>query len=190
MLYSCPVDADYLDTENFMSSPKPARARPDNGWTAEKVEPIYRKWSHPQEPGISAAVQFLSACQRQGKQAARPFIPYRFFLQARGKTVQRHWHLRFRVAGVKKAIWTRVILAIPYTSIIDQAVDVFSEILGQKMFWNTIQGWTTLLKEDDGPAAYRKETLAAENWGYSGGEVYHIRYNSLNRFAATILAMP
>lgn len=23
MLYSCLVDADYLDTENFMSSPKP-----------------------------------------------------------------------------------------------------------------------------------------------------------------------
>ena len=67
----------------------------------------------------------------------------------------------------------RVIYVIPYTSIIDQTADVFSEILGAENVLEYHSGVDYSAKEDDEPAAYRK-ALAAENWDASGGG-YHIR---------------
>ncbi len=57
----------------------------------------------------------------------------------------------------------RVIYVIPYTSIIDQTADVFSEILGAENVLEHHSGVDYSAKEDDEPAAYRK-ALAAENW--------------------------
>lgn len=114
----------------------------------------------PSPGNLESAPQFNFECLYNGRanRAARPLFPDRSY--RRRKTVA---SLAFALSLAVKNHMDRVIYVIPYTSIIDQTADVFSEILGAENVLEHHSGVDYSAKEDDEPAAYRK-ALAAENW--------------------------
>lgn len=159
MLYSCLVDADYLDTENFMSSPKPRGQGQTMDELLKRLNQYTAKWSHPQGTLNQRRSSILSACTTAGQTGRRGLYSLTVPTGG-GKTVA---SLAFALSLAVKNHMDRVIYVIPYTSIIDQTADVFSEILGAENVLEHHSGVDYSVKEDDEPAAYRK-ALAAENW--------------------------
>lgn len=163
MLFSCLVDADFIDTETFMRS-----ALADRG-KGEDVRTLYDRlmahinkkgWLNASSDGINA---YRSEILRNCIQASRwerglytLTVP-----TGGGKTVS---SLAFALAHALKNGLSRVIYVIPYTSIIDQNAKVFSEILGPE---NVLEhhanvDWATSEDVED-PVIMRK-ILATENW--------------------------
>ena len=68
MLYSCLVDADYLDTENFMSGGKAAREEYDDMATLlAYFEKHIAPWANPQSELNKKRWEILSACLAAGE---------------------------------------------------------------------------------------------------------------------------
>ena len=83
MLYSCLVDADYLDTENFMSSPKPRGQGQTMDELLKRLNQYTAKWSHPQGTLNQRRSSILSACTT----AARPLFPDRSYRRGKNGSV-------------------------------------------------------------------------------------------------------
>ena len=159
MLYSCLVDADYLDTENFMNGPKPRGEGQAMEELLKRLNQYTAKWSHPQGALNLRRSSILTACTTAGQTGERGLYSLTVPTGG-GKTVA---SLAFALSLAVKNHMERIIYVIPYTSIIDQTADVFSEILGAENVLEHHSGIDYSAKEDDEPAAYRK-ALAAENW--------------------------
>ena len=117
------------------------------------------KWSHPQGALNLRRSSILTACTTAGQTGERGLYSLTVPTGG-GKTVA---SLAFALSLAVKNHMERIIYVIPYTSIIDQTADVFSEILGAENVLEHHSGIDYSAKEDDEPAAYRK-ALAAENW--------------------------
>lgn len=158
MLFSALVDADFLDTEAFMSGGKILRGVGDTFLSLEENFRQYMK-KFAGKPGKlnEDRAKILSACE-----AAAPLEKGLFRLTVPtggGKTLSsmafalRHLHLH----GMR-----RVIYVIPYVSIIRQTAHIFEEIFGKE---NVLGHYASAdfkgEKEETGPAAAE---LAAENW--------------------------
>ncbi|XHR27236.1 MAG: CRISPR-associated endonuclease Cas3'' [Chthoniobacteraceae bacterium] len=156
MLFSCLVDADFLDTEAFMS-PGKAAARPP----CLQLEEL--------KPGFDAALESLSR-----KAAPTPVNKLRSDILAHcraaaqspdglfsltvptggGKTLSgTAFALDHAVAHGK----TRLIYVIPYTSIIEQTADILRTYFGKD---NVLEHHSNLDAEKAPPS----QMLAAENW--------------------------
>ena len=156
MLYSCLVDADFLDTEAFMDA-KRASLR-DFGVPLEDLAPAF--FSHLDAKQSSAAdtpvnrlrAEIRAACERT---AALP--PGLFSLSVPtggGKTLSgAAFAFRHALAhGLR-----RIIYVIPYTSIIEQTADVLRGILGES---NVLEHHSNF---DPGKETSQSR-LASENW--------------------------
>lgn len=158
MLYSCLVDADYLDTEAFCTGPRNRETVPLSS-LLEKLQNHVQKWYPPQGELNRLRCRILDACMEKGQQEG----PGLFTLTVPtggGKTVASlAFALKHAVAHRKK----RIIYVIPYTSIIDQTVDVFSGILGEEQVLAHHSGVDYCTESDDGSSDHQK-ALAAENW--------------------------
>lgn len=164
MVYSCLVDADFLDTEGFVNPEKrAARAVADQkpipqlkavldhhlAELARKVEPT---------PVNRLRQGILAQCR------AKAGLPPQIFSltvpTGGGKTLS---SLSFALAHAAANQQRRIIYAIPFTSIIEQNAKVFADILGHD---NVLEHHFNY-KESDEPegAAYNRwRGLAAENW--------------------------
>lgn len=164
MLFSCLVDADYLDTETFMRGSPAGR-----GAGAEPKElldifekHIENKWDTEREIN-KVRGQILSACIEAGRNSA----PGLFTLTVPtggGKTVSSlAFALNHAVSHGKK----RVIYVIPYTSIIEQTAESFREILGDE---NVLEHHSNVDLDDNGDengaerSLKEAKKLASENW--------------------------
>jgi CRISPR-associated helicase Cas3/CRISPR-associated endonuclease Cas3-HD len=164
MLYSCLVDADSLDTENF-SSPEKSSTRKKY----ESFEILNKKFETYMQKINSGAEDSLINRERktifeQCVQAGS-FPPGIFSLTVPtggGKTLS---SMAFALEHVKKNNLKRIFYVIPYTSIIEQNADVFRDIFG----------WQNVLEHhcnfdpatvDTGDLDTGKESLrlATENW--------------------------
>ncbi len=151
MLHSCLVDADYLDTESFLT-PKISRLRDtptDIPVLAERLESYLQKKSYLQPQNItpeqlSASMEAL--CSNDERKAliqlARRYVleqcglaadaaPGLFFLTVPtggGKTLS---SIFFALRHAQKYGLKRVIYVMPYTCIIEQTATLFREILGE-----------------------------------------------------------
>ncbi|KMY68404.1 hypothetical protein AAU61_01590 [Desulfocarbo indianensis] len=164
MVFSCLVDADYLDTEAFMD---PDRARWREGRPA-----LAELWPRLEAylDGLRGKVkdgplnrrrnQILEACL----QAAE--MPPGFFSltvpTGGGKTIS---SLAFALKHALGHGLRRVIYVIPYTSIIEQNAAVFKTILGDDA---VLEHHSNLPmpepgREEDDPA-WQRNRLASENW--------------------------
>lgn len=156
MLYSCLVDADYLDTERFM---KGGSIR-DSG---EPIDRLYEKftkriagWLGNNDLGTvnGRRTEILKHCMEMGKEEKGLFrltVP-----TGGGKTVS---SLAFALRHAKEHHMERVIYVIPYTSIIEQNAKVFAGILGEN---NVLENHCNV---DYGSGEELKPMqLAAENW--------------------------
>lgn len=160
MLYSCLVDADYLDTEEFMNGRPAPRDGADLRQLLPRLQAYVEKWWDAKTELNQKRCEILRACFTQGESQA----PGLFTLTVPtggGKTVS---SLAFALAHAVACGKSRVVYVIPYTSIIDQTAEVFSAILGPENVLEHHSGSDALLPENGLDAdAYRK-ALATENW--------------------------
>lgn len=159
MLFSCLVDADFLDTEAFMQDGKVKRGGGDSiEILSQKLDDYIeaRHWLDAKEGLNGRRSKILKACinagENQGKGMFTLTVP-----TGGGKTVS---SLAFALHHAKKHDMKRVIYVIPYCSIIEQTADVFSGILGEKNVLAHYSG----AKYDDRDDNMSPQRLAAENW--------------------------
>jgi len=159
MLFSCLVDADFLDTERYMQPGKSVRRTEGStlqelGQRFESGMIALRAASQPGELN-----QIRNSIYQSCIQAAN-WNPGIFSLTVPtggGKTLS---SLAFALEHAKHHNKRRIIYAIPFTSIIEQNADVFREFLGED---------AVLEHHSSLDVAPEKENLrgrlAAENWG-------------------------
>ncbi len=159
MLYSCLVDADYLDTEEFMSGGSVQRGGYDSlPALLEKLEKHIAGFFPPKNEINRCRCQILQNCLDAG---AGPKGIYTLTVPTGGgKTVS---SLAFALRHAVKNGMRRVIYVIPYTSIIEQNAAVFREILGANNVIEHHSG-ATLDADEEIQGSKSNQRLAAENW--------------------------
>ena len=160
LLYSCLVDADYLDTEAFMDGALPRGGYEPIASLLDKLDQYIAPWWNPQNELNRKRCDILRSCLNAGENF--PNGLYTLTVPTGGgKTVSSlAFALRHAATHGKK----RVIYVIPYTSIIDQTAEVFENILGAENVLEHHSGVDyTMPEEEVDPALYRK-ALATENW--------------------------
>lgn len=163
MLYSCLVDADFQDTQNFMDG----QAAPRGG--GESISALLGKvrakaaeyLANPESPVASQRNAALRACMERGAKWEQGMYTLTVPTGG-GKTFA---SLAFALEHAAAHGMSRVIYVIPYTSIIDQTAGVFAELLGEENVLAHYSAAEYLLAESEDltPAQYRK-LLASENW--------------------------
>lgn len=159
MLFSCLVDADYLDTEAFMQGATPPRGRELQADSLlQRLETYIEPWWDARSDLNRERCRILQACLDAGAQAPGLFtltVP-----TGGGKTVS---SLAFALRHAKAFGKKRIIYVIPFTSIIEQTADQFRRILGEE----TVLEHHSNMDYDDSEAAdaeSRRKKLATENW--------------------------
>ena len=157
MLYSCLVDADFLDTESFMKNENTGRVSGETMEVLEKkLEQHIASWlsNNEQESINGRRTEILRHCIEMGKQEKgiyRLTVP-----TGGGKTIA---SLAFALRHAVKHQMDRIIYVIPYTSIIEQNAQVFREILGTG---NVLENHCNVEYKDS--EEFYPMQLASENW--------------------------
>lgn len=162
MIFSCLVDADFLDTESFMSQ---GHVKRDGG---ESISVLYdRTMQYFEQHGFLTVkdadsvnghrTEILKHCIKMGTQDRGLFrltVP-----TGGGKTTA---SLAFALRHAKEQGMDRVIYVIPYTSIIEQNSAVFRKILGDD---NVLENHCHVeYKAAENGEELDPMQLAAENW--------------------------
>ena len=169
MMFSCLVDADYLDTEEFMRGGETPR-----GGFAEMPELLgklrqfisERRFLEGKEGIAGIRSEILRECieagrspRREGQELWSLTVP-----TGGGKTIA---SLAFALERAVREGFDRIIYVIPYCSIIDQTVDVFEGILGEANVLAHYSEAEYVDKEENEEEKYSlgvRKRLAAENW--------------------------
>lgn len=156
MLYSCLVDADYLDTERFMTDGNVKRGGYEPlSVLRERLKKHTDAFFPPQGELNATRCRILRACEAAGR---NPRGLYTLTVPTGGgKTLS---SLAFALEHAVAHGMERVIYVIPYTSIIEQTAGVFRRILGDE---NVLEHHSGYEYDDHGEEADPKR-LAAENW--------------------------
>lgn len=160
MLYSCLVDADFLDTEAFMQG----KARKGNyasmGQMLERLKEYISPWWAAETVLNQKRCEILRQCFERGKKESEGLFTLTVPTGG-GKTVS---SLAFALSHAVAAGKERVIYVIPYTSIIDQTAEVFRKVVGEENVIEHHSGADFSVPEGEAdPTLYRK-ALATENW--------------------------
>ncbi len=156
MLYSCLVDADFLDTEAFMNAEQ-GQARAGFKPLIELKDAFdnYMLNKTEKAPQTSLNIirqEILAACRSAAYQAPGLFslaVP-----TGGGKTLS---SMAFALDHAIRYGKQRIIYAIPYTSIIEQTAEIFSDIFGAE---NIVEHHSNLDPERE----TQRSCLASENW--------------------------
>ena len=166
LLFSCLVDADFLDTEAFMDEErKEHRHEATRGYATLQVLRD-RLTKHMEgfstEGKINEARRaFLNQCREHGRTCPKGY--YSLFLPTGGgKTLSSMaWALETALKHEAK----RIIYVIPYTSIITQTAGIFREIFGEE---NVLEHHSDISFSGDESSQeaerYERTRLLAENW--------------------------
>lgn len=159
MLYSCLVDADYLDTEAFMTG----QARPSSLVSMEQLWSNLRQyisgWFPPHGALNEQRCAILERCIQNGE-SCRPGLFSLTVPTGGGKTVA---SLAFALAHARAYGLRRVIYVIPYTSIIEQTAQTFRDILGEEAVLEHHSGVSYDLQDEATPEALPL-AQATETW--------------------------
>ena len=160
MLFSCLVDADFIDTETFMDGALAPRGNYDAlPALLDRLETYIAPWYPPKTELNRKRCAILDACKASGSTAA-PGVYTLTVPTGGGKTTAA---MAFALTAAVQNRMSRVIYAAPYTSIIDQNADTFEKIFGTENVIEHHSSAEYLFSESPNPAEYRK-MLAAENW--------------------------
>lgn len=157
MLFSCLVDADYLDTERFMENGAVVRPTGEPmDVLLRKLEQHVAKWLENTDRNTvnGRRTEILKACLEKGQteQGLKLFtVP-----TGGGKTVS---SLAFALRHAVEHNLERIVYVIPYTSIIEQNADVFRDIVGNL---NVLEDHCNVTFDDSDEL--KEYQLAAENY--------------------------
>lgn len=158
MLYSCLVDADFLDTEAFMSDEQGRSGCDDMETLLAQLDTYIVPWQNPETELNRLRCEILNACMEAGEKTQGIYtltVP-----TGGGKTVA---SLAFALRHAAVHGMKRVIYVVPYTSIIEQNAQVFRDILGDGNVLEHHSGVQLDLFDGASPEEVRR-SLAVENW--------------------------
>ncbi len=157
MLFSCLVDADFLDTEAYMDAGKSAQrgAWPNVQTLLAQFDVFMESKTATADP--TSVNQLRADILRQCRDKASD-APGLFSLTVPtggGKTLS---SMAFALQHAKRHNKRRIIYVIPYTSIIEQTADIFRGLFGDAVIEHHSNAETDPDKENS------KSRLACENW--------------------------
>ena len=163
MLFSCLVDADYLDTELFMDE-KSARKR-INGISLQSLLPLLETYIDNLQKRSSESEVNAIRRKVQERCVSMSNVEKGFYSltvpTGGGKTLSSLvWALRHAVHNGMK----RIIIAIPYTSIIVQTASILKQIFGEEAVLEHHSNFDP--QSIQGKEMQHKAKLATENWDY------------------------
>ena len=166
LLFSCLVDADFLDTEAFMDEErKECRHEATSGYASLEVLKD-RLTKHMEGFSKAGAINearraFLNRCREHGRTC--PKGDYSLFLPTGGgKTLS---SMAWALETALKHEAQRIIYVIPYTSIITQTAGIFREIFGEEHVLEHHSDISFAGGEASQEAErYERTRLLAENW--------------------------
>lgn len=158
MLYSCLVDADFLDTEAFMSRNEIDRSvNYDYELFSQQLADYIAKFNNKEREINKKRAEILNHCIKKSSDKKGLFsltVP-----TGGGKTIS---SFAFAIGHVLKHKMDRIIYVIPYTSIIEQTAKIFKDILGHE---NVLEHHSNFdFKNDTEDVALQKLKLSSENW--------------------------
>lgn len=162
ILYSCLVDADYLDTEKFMN-PEQFILRENHTTMQEMKSLLQVKLDEFKKAPATAVNVIRQQVQKECLKASS--MPSGFFSltvpTGGGKTISSIvWAVNHAIKNDKK----RIIIAIPYTSIIVQTASVLKSIFGET---NVLEHHSnTDFDQCKDSTLCHQMKLATENWDY------------------------
>lgn len=167
MLFSALVDADWLDTEAHFNSAKIAlrgnAVHLSNLWKlfeSDQNRLLAKAASSGESPVNRARREIYEACLEA---ADGPQGVYRLTVPTGGGKTRSG--MGFALRHAMKHGLDRIIFAIPYTSIIDQTVDVYQGIFGAENVLEHHSAIEPTLDPSEGESeAELRRQLAAENW--------------------------
>ena len=163
MLFSCLVDADYLDTELFMDE-KSARKR-INGISLQSLLPLLETYIDNLQKRSSESEVNAIRRKVQERCVSISNVEKGFYSltvpTGGGKTLSSLvWALRHAVHNGMK----RIIIAIPYTSIIVQTASILKQIFGEEAVLEHHSNFDP--QSIKSKEMQHKAKLATENWDY------------------------
>ena len=155
MLYSCLVDADYLDTERFMLGDVKRGVKTSLTDLERKLNQYIAPWLKPSGELNTKRCAILNQAIQKGKKSSQGLYSLTVPTGG-GKTVT---SLAFAINHALCNHLDRIIYVIPYTSIIEQTAEVFRKILGNE---NVLEHHSGVeYGEDEDSLFYMRST---ENW--------------------------
>ena len=161
MLFSCLLDADFLDTEAFMDEGR-ADLRNKEYPELKELLPAFDSYvdelcqKAEETPVNQIRAEVLTQCRTAAEKDSAVFsltVP-----TGGGKTLS---SLAFALRHAVKHGKRRIIYVIPYTNIIEQTADVFRKI---PRFGNAVLEHHSNVSDDDETRETRRSRLATENW--------------------------
>jgi CRISPR-associated endonuclease/helicase Cas3 len=157
ILFSCLVDADFLDTEAYMDAGKAEQRSnwPDVQTLLEQFDSfmVLKTVAAEPTPVNLLRADILRQCREKALEASGLFsltVP-----TGGGKTLS---SMAFALEHAMRYNKCRIIYVIPYTSIIEQTADIFRDIFGDTVIEHHSNA------ETDPAAETSKSRLACENW--------------------------
>lgn len=161
MLFSCLVDADWLDTENFMTCGRTERGTGEPMvCLQEKLLKYITPWFDSTKPINVRRCKILRELMEAGD---KPKGLYTLTVPTGGgKTVS---SVAFALKNALKNGLRRIIYVIPYMSIIEQTQTVFEDIFGRE---NVVAHYSNVRYDTDENGEIdekdKRRYLASENW--------------------------
>jgi CRISPR-associated endonuclease/helicase Cas3 len=158
MIFSCILDADFLDTEAFVDSTKRA-ARNAYPELSDLMTPFNNFMANLKDGAIRTSVNKLREAVRIQCVAKSQHEPAIFTLTVPtggGKTLS---SMAFALNHALRYLKRHIIYVIPYTSIIEQTADVFRNVLGDAV----LEHHSNIDETDPGNENLCSR-LACENW--------------------------
>jgi CRISPR-associated endonuclease/helicase Cas3 len=160
MLFSCLVDADFLDTEAHFNQQRAAQ-RPQR----YDLHALWQRFKQNQNALLASAPRtHVNAVRRKVyKDAlwAAQRKPGLYALTAPTGAGKTRALLAFALQHALANELERVIVALPYTSIIDQTAEVYRQILGDDV---VLEHQSALEVDDLSETALERHRLLSENW--------------------------
>ncbi len=158
MLFSCLVDADFLDTEKFMDPDRSELRQAE--WSIHELKSCFDAYMEIKIRDSDQTIvnqwrsRVLQDCRRAGRE--QPGIYTLTVPTGGGKTLS---GMAFALEHAVKYKKSRIIVAIPYTSIIEQTAEQYREIFGEAVLEHHSN-----LDPDKAVKENSRSRLASENW--------------------------
>lgn len=167
MLFSALVDADFLNTEKHFDQRRPAMrgvwTRPADLWSIFRADQLRMMWLGRGSSINRIRQQIYFACVKAGRHPPGVFrltVP-----TGGGKTRSGLAFALSHATANRSHSFRRVIVSLPYTSIIDQNARVYREIFGDH-FVLEHHSQVEIPEDDRQDEVYLRQRLAVENWDF------------------------